>query len=211
MKLFNRRTALSLGLASVLVTGQQAAVASSRRPRPATATSSRPVAAVPAVGQVPVEHAGLHLALQFAGAQSQTVRDRLGRAQLALAGLPVSLVIANAGSEPVRAGTRVQVKARGADAAGLLTGPQQVLQVAGAANNVRSLLAIGQGQAASELTLSRGLAPGDQLRVDLLWQLPQGLASHQVTQVQLSASAVLVSATHSYYEAQSSEVMVTRS
>lgn len=213
---YTRRTAVGLGAAGALVLGASAASALPAKPGPALPPGAsvkprtRTTPAPPATSPVPVTEQGLALELTWGQMATRTLSDMERTQDLTLRSVPSRLTLANRGTTVVPAGTAVRIKTAVLDGAGLLTGRRQPVLATGASNNVRSWLTITQQADASLLTLSQNLPAGTQLAVDVTWQLAGGLKKAETPQVQLRATAVLLSATTGYYEAQSREVLLTR-
>lgn len=215
MQLFNRRTALGLSLISLASAGSSAASALPLRapgpslpgPMPTRSSSS----SVPSpLGKVASSSQGLALSLSFSGQRTATLSNQERTRDLTTSSVPTSLLLANTGSESIKAGTVIEVRSVVLDAAGLLTTSRQPLLVTGASNNVRSYLTFRQTAQASCLTLSQPLAAGQSLKVDLNLALASSGLPAQLPKIQLLARSILNGGAQGYLEAQSAELLLNK-
>lgn len=215
MTRLTRRTAVSLGAASLVVaTAQVVSALPSEQPVSELLPGEQEPAnnldgAVPSLlSSVPVEGQSLALSLEFIGGKAETLTDG-GRTRATAQDLPASLVLANNGREPVPAGTRVVVRSAGLDIAGLVTGAKQPVLVCGVNSDANDWLAVEQENIGTVLTLRQVLPSGSALTVDVAWGLSSGTALKSGSKVQVLASAVLVASSSNYYEAQAPEVVLS--
>lgn len=211
-----RRTAIGLGAVSLVAVAAQAASAlpsasSTSQPSPGEQTPVKNLdgAVASPLSSVQVKDQSLALSLELAGGKAETLTD-IGRTRLTVQGVPSSLVLANNGSEPVPAGTRVVVRSAGLDAAGLVTGAKHPVLIHGMNNSVNDWVTMEQQNIGTVFTLRQALPSGNALTIDVVWALSSGSVLEGGGKVRVLASATLVTSSSNYYEVQAPEVILSR-